>query len=160
MKVIVGLALLAAVACAMDCTYTTKGSDGEELKFDLSPITHASGEEDYIFTDSVYNTFFVNICGPTTAACKNSQAVCQQGTNKALYGCGALDNQKFSDGEHSPYEGVTVWYGNGTQCSSVARQTTIHIDCSLSADPAYIYAATEISCAYELWMKSKYACPL
>ncbi|KAH3766722.1 hypothetical protein Pelo_1387 [Pelomyxa schiedti] len=162
MKAVVALFItLGLVAVyAQSCTYQTVGIQGETLEFDLSPMTLLNGGN-YMYKDTSANIYWANICGNATAGCSPAQAVCQQAANAHFFGCGELSTQKFSDGENGPYSGVTVWYGEGTNCNGgIPRTTTVHIACSMSNE-GEIYASEESTlCEYTLWMKSKYACPL
>ncbi|KAH3760166.1 hypothetical protein Pelo_8013 [Pelomyxa schiedti] len=160
MKAIIGLLLagLTLVVAQQSCTYTTTGTNGQTLKYDLSPLTLTNGNS-YVIDDSKGSTYWANICGNATASCTPTQAVCQQGSNTHYYGCGILSTMKFSDGENGPDSGVTVWYGEGNSCQ-YPRTTTIYIACSPDAETILYDIAELSSCEYTLWMKSKYACPL
>eukprot|EP01105_Mastigella_eilhardi_P025963 TRINITY_DN7267_c0_g1_i1.p1 TRINITY_DN7267_c0_g1~~TRINITY_DN7267_c0_g1_i1.p1 ORF type:complete len:304 (-),score=63.77 TRINITY_DN7267_c0_g1_i1:61-972(-) len=150
------LLLVAGVAAAsQSCSYTS--STG--YFYDLSGMTHGSGAEDMIINDAG-STFFVNVCGVTTAACSPTtpMSVCQKGYN-AYYGAGALFTQQFSGGEDG--QGVNVWYGDGTLCGDGdVRNTLLKISCDPSVSGAGVIDSTqEVGCNYTMKVRSKYACP-
>ncbi|KAH3766731.1 hypothetical protein Pelo_1396 [Pelomyxa schiedti] len=161
MKAIVALLLvgLALVVAQQACTYTTVGTNGETLQYDLSPLTLTG--ENYMIQDEKNNKYLLNICANATSGCTPAQAVCQQASNTRYYGCGILSTQKITDGESGPDSGVTVWYGEGTSCSGlIDRATTIYIGCSPDTETVVYDVMEASSCQYSIWMKSKYACPL
>eukprot|EP01105_Mastigella_eilhardi_P004805 TRINITY_DN1649_c0_g1_i1.p1 TRINITY_DN1649_c0_g1~~TRINITY_DN1649_c0_g1_i1.p1 ORF type:complete len:297 (+),score=82.37 TRINITY_DN1649_c0_g1_i1:255-1145(+) len=143
---------VAAIGAHAACTYTSPTG----YSYDLSRLTHAAGAADITYAENG-STFYVNVCGTTTAACQPStMSVCQQGGNKGYYGCGTLASQLFSGGEDG--NSVKVSYSDGTMCGNgVPRSTHITLFCDKSVE-GVIDSVLESGCNYTMKMRSKYAC--
>jgi len=148
---------LYAVA-AGPCTYTA--SDGSQ--YDLAPMAHASGEQDYSGTDAVGYQYYWNICGNTVSSqCGVTSAVCQY-TGSLKYSCGLLPG-RFYDYEDGPAnQGLNLVYSNGTAAPACfPRSTFVYLKCNPNAGRGNVIKITEgkTRCSYAIYMESAYACP-
>lgn len=143
-------------------------TDGKRYKFDLSRLNHPDGVMDnlYFHDSGSGNTFFVNFCGNTYAACTAGSSVCIRTSAMKYYSGGMKATQSFRSlavPGRLTNEGVTVKYsaGDKTKCpSGKQRTTTINVICQKGADPGYFYESTEDSCDYSLAMYSEAGCPV
>eukprot|EP00727_Mastigamoeba_balamuthi_P000173 m51a1_g10152 hypothetical protein (445) ;mRNA; r:5319-6784 len=148
----------------------------ETYYYDLSPLSHAPGRPDLVTgPDALGNSFYVNLCGATTAPCSAPDtAVCQQASNGRYYCCGTSASQRLSplgtvpsSPQHSrtaraglPGEGVTVTLEGGQRCSGGSqRRTAIRVVCDPRAVPGFFVAAAEEGpCSYALALNSSAGC--
>ncbi|KAH3767147.1 hypothetical protein Pelo_985 [Pelomyxa schiedti] len=152
--VVVGvLSSLVTAGTQEGCTWKTKTTSGQSIKYDMSAMTHPSGEADYLSISDSSNTFYINICGNSSKPCSPLNSVCQIGTTGSkYYGCGTLASQLFYDPATGGESGVMINYSGGTVgCTpSVARSTTITLTCDATQGRGKVTAVKESACYYEL----------
>jgi hypothetical protein len=129
--------------------------------YNLTSLWHTNGNDDMSFTvGKTGDSFFVNLCGTTKAACKNPQSVCQRAANLKYFGCGVPTTQViYASTATSPEKGIMVGYGNGDKCTDgPSRSTVIQINCNPTAVKPVITNAVEGDCDYTISIDAVAGC--
>ena len=158
--VVVAAAML--VSAQVDCQPVIKQSDGKNYQYNLTALCHASGEIDIFTTrDEQGNYYFINFCGPTSAACTTGSTVCMRDPYFNNFGCGMLDTQKWADSPSvKPGEGLQVTYENGEECSTdgAKRSSVITLQCDPNEPEGIIDTVEVKDCHYTFTFRSAHAC--
>lgn len=146
----------------VDCQPIIKQSDGKRYQYNLTGLCHASGEIDIFTTrDSQGNYYFINFCGPTSAACTTGSTVCMRDPYFNNFGCGMLDTQKWADSSAvKPGEGLQVTYENGEDCNTNGqkRSSVITLQCDPNEPEGIIDTVEAKDCHYVFTFRSALAC--
>ena len=113
--------------------------------------------------------YYVNVCGisyyssNTYYNCKSGSSICRRDMQNQYSSYGLLAKQKVQPSIESDVkigEGVTITYSDGDTCSSGKNKVgTVHIRCSNTADPGYLYDIKESDdCESSLYMYSVVGC--
>ena len=146
----------------VDCQPVIKQSDGKKYQYNLTALCHASGEIDIFTTrDAQGNYFFINFCGPTSAACTTGSTVCMRDPYFNNFGCGMLDTQKWADSAAvKPGQGLQVTYENGEDCEADGgkRSSIITLQCDPDEPEGIIDTVESKGCQYVFTFRSAHAC--
>jgi len=136
------------------------------LWYNLAPMTLPVGPN-YNVTDSLQNTYYINICAQASqGSCSPQNGVCQRESSGKSNGCGSGINPDFYPYQYNPKssDGVTLVYLGGDFCQrwGKGRASYLNLLCDPTlAGPGIVERALEepsYPCVYSIYLKSQYAC--
>ena len=153
------LALAVCVAGNVDCTPKLVPSDGKTYHYDLTKLGHAPGVADTLtYRDTARNTFYVNMCGPSSEGCPAGNAVCMKTGMFDYVGIGKAETQKWEDSDKvEPGHGLQVTFSEGEECDIGNFQTVITLKCD-PHEEGTIETVEIGECWYAMTLRSKHAC--
>ena len=163
---LIAIGVLASMAFAQHkCEATIK--DGRlRHKYDLSKLYHPDGEFDNFYVSTPGGViYYMNLCGhsyfSTNGNCAQGSSVCGQSADFTSYGL--LSTQDIREcllSEVGKDGGVSVSYTGADLCDVGEKyKSTVHVVCSESAVPGYIYRVDDNTCDVVFYIYSAYGCP-
>lgn len=115
------------------------------------------------------NTYYVNLCGQSYYAtsgyydCEEGSPICRKDPYYRYSSYGLLDTQVIepcTEADVGVGEGISVSYSKGDACGSGRKKSTVHVRCSDTAVPGFLYDVSESTddCSAIIYMYSVVGC--
>ena len=171
LSVIAICSALVATAFANDKCYYSHKKGGKSYNYDLTRVYHPIGSSDsfYIQDPTSMNTYYVNLCGESYYStsgyydCMPGSSICRKDLNYRYSSYGLLESQSIvpcTETDVVVGQGITVTYSRGDACGSGKKSASVHVRCSDTADPGFLYDVTESNddCNAIIYMYSVVGC--